>query len=229
MRKVALFLSVASLVAALLALVALQPSRAYAQDSTPTPTATCDPTSAMNAINAMLEPSGDDAHDVSLLKQARDIINGQLGACNFPTETPIPTDTKVGTLGPNEARTATRSAVNDQRTGTAVVKTATASFIAQYKTIARGELASYADKHIGEKIKIQGRVFNIVDDQDMQIFLPDGVTAVYITSTEAFSGIYENDYVTIYGTVDGFFTGTNTMGGTIQQPQVAADLIVKGG
>lgn len=202
---------------------------AQQETATPTGTAECNPQAELDSLSFTAnQANGDTAHDLGLLKQVRDEIDAQIATCgNEPTATLTASETKVGTLTVNDARTATRAAVNDIRTATSSVKTATASFIAAYKTIARGELASYADKHVGEKVKVQGRVFNILDDQTLQIFLSDGITPIYVDSTLPFSGIYENDNVTIYGAIVGYKDGSNTSGGTIHQPWITADLIVK--
>lgn len=228
MRKglVGLLLTV---VFALLALSWNVSSPISARQNAPTATAVCNPKAEFSSL-AFLEAqtTGDEAHDLTLLQQAQDEIAAQIAACgSIPTQTPTASETKVGTLTVNDARTATRAVLNDNRTATSTVKTATASFIAAYKPIARGELSSYADNHKGEKVKIQGRVFHVVNSLAFQMFLSDGVTAVYVESATPLTGIYENDHVTVYGQVGGYFEGTNSYGATIRQPAILGALVVK--
>lgn len=162
---------------------------------------------------------------------------------NTPTETPLPkTQTSVAKDATSTARVADMTATRVQYvanvTGTAVsvgatrtelatVKTATAvsvattkEFVAQYKTIDYRELTSYADNHIGERIQIRGRVFNIIDSMTLQIWMAGSYDAAIVQATAPFSGIYEDTQITVYGTVAGFSGGTNAFGGLLKQPLI---------
>jgi hypothetical protein len=106
------------------------------------------------------------------------------------------------------------------RTSTAAAIAATKAFMAEYKTIDYRELVSYADAHIGEKVQIRGRVFNVVDNLTLQVYVAGTYEAVYIESSRPFSGVYENTSLTIYGVVKGFKSFQNAMGATISQPYI---------
>jgi hypothetical protein len=119
----------------------------------------------------------------------------------------------------------TRTQQADDRTATADSRAATATFKAQYQQINYRELANYADRHVGDLVKIQGRVFNIIDNTTIQIWLEGSFEAAVISSIEPVYA-YENDWVTVYGTVKGFFNGTNSYGADIKQPLIVQAVIV---
>lgn len=213
----------------------------HAQTATPDP---CDPESAMSSITDELNfpMTGNKGADLAHLTQAKAIIDAQIAACKAagvtpaPTDTPIPTDTPTlpegvtatvtPTLSAAAAQGATRTVIYAARTATASVKQATAAFLTQYKTIDIRELVNYADKHSGEKVIVQGTIFNIVDST-IQIYGNSNFSyPVYIDLADAPSGIYTNDYVTVYGTVDGFYSFQNTAGNTISQARLV-DAFVK--
>jgi hypothetical protein len=123
-------------------------------------------------------------------------------------------------------RTATADTIAMDRTSTVEARDATRTFVAQYKPIAVGELVSYADRHIGEDVVIRGRVFNIIDGQTFQMFI-GGSNAVYVQLSEPMTGIYEDDQVTVYGTVLGYVEGTNAFGGTVKQPHLTLAVVTK--
>lgn len=81
----------------------------------------------------------------------------------------------------------------------------------------------------GDKIAIQGTVFNIDVDPSgftaMQIWLDGGSEAAVIVFQGDSTGIYEGTWITVYGTVEGTFEGTNAFGGTISQPLIRADIV----
>lgn len=124
----------------------------------------------------------------------------------MPTRTPRPTRTSIPTRTP------------DPRT--------------LYSTIDIRELESYANNHIGERVRLRGQVFNIGDDY-YQIwvdkpgsYLDVAVIITYIGIVPP-AGIYEDTYITVYGVVMGTMEGTNAFGGTIRQPWVDAEIIEK--
>ena len=160
-----------------------------------------------------------------------------LTATPTPTSTPIPPATQtaqaqiVAQTQTVQARavtqtqvafvsTATRQALLDQRTATAKVISAHATEIAAYKDINRQELLNYADSHMGELVKIRIRVFNIVSSGELQGFFAGTYDAVYVKMEEPFSGLYEDDSITVYGMVGGTQCGTNAFGGTVCQPVI---------
>lgn len=164
-------------------------------------------------------------------------------ATNTPTETPLPetataqsksntataqaahlTATReqyvANVTGTAEAVAATRTMQANNLTSTAAAAAATKAFLADYKAIDYRELTSYADNHIGEKVYIRGRVFNIIDNRTLQIFMAGGYDAAVVRTKEHFSGVYENVSITVYGTVAGYNEGTNAFGGTVKQPLI---------
>jgi hypothetical protein len=89
----------------------------------------------------------------------------------------------------------------------------------EYSWISIRELAAYPDNHTGEKVIVQGYIFNIISDTKMQIMAGDYPTEpIFVFMAEPFSGIYENDYIRVYGIVNGKQCGANAFGGEICQP-----------
>jgi hypothetical protein len=153
------------------------------------------------------------------------------------TLTPSPTKTPYPTLTPSLTRsltpthlppgTRTALAVQQMRTLTAgyyatrQAATATQSArMAAYQDIYWQELISYADQHIGEKIKVRIRVFNIVSTAELQGYIAGTYDAIYVVMGKDFSGIYEDDSITVYGIVVGNYCFENTYGSQICQPQL---------
>ncbi|MGD0879585.1 MAG: hypothetical protein ABSA01_15755 [Anaerolineales bacterium] len=73
--------------------------------------------------------------------------------------------------------------------------------MASYQAINPRELASYADQHIGDNVKVKVTIFNIVDDQDLQGVIYGRYDAVCIATSVPFSRIYKGDVINVYGTV----------------------------
>lgn len=156
----------------------------------------------------------------------------------FPTITPRPTSTKTSTPTDLPPETATAISINATKTksagqataahraywlpftATARAKSAQSTKVAQYQQIPRNELITYPDNHIGEKIKIQGRIFNINGNTELQLYVDWSYDAVYVIMDRAFSGIYEDDWITVYGVVDGESCGINAFGGEVCQPLI---------
>ena len=146
-------------------------------------------------------------------------------ASNTPTSTHLPeTQTKVSAI-----HTATRQArqTSDASTAAARITTSTAQAvsayktkIAEYKLIDVRELVTYPKNHVGEKVVITGRVFNVVDNgQILQVYIGNR-DAVYVELDDPAVGVYEDDTVTIYGVVFGTKCFDNTFGNTICQPAI---------
>jgi hypothetical protein len=104
-----------------------------------------------------------------------------------------------------------------------------------YAEIDIRELESYADDHVGEKVKIQGEIFNVLAD-GLQIWVnkPGGsqfdrvaVIVSWFDENILPAELYEGDFITIYGIGAGTIDGTNAFGGTITQPLIFADIIEK--
>ena len=128
----------------------------------------------------------------------------------------------------NAALTSTKKAQDNAVTSTAIAisktkeaKGATATEVASYKEINWKELNNYPNNHIGEKVIIRGRVFNVVDDTSFQIFYAGTYEAAYITMMDPYTGLYEDSSVVVYGIVMGQGCGTNAFGGQVCQTQIA--------
>jgi len=124
-----------------------------------------------------------------------------------------------------EIRTGTAEAIKINRTETAEARGATATFVAEYKPMNFRELVNYADRHVGEKVLVRGRIFNIIDGETFQLYFEGTREAAVISSLTPIS-FYENDFVTVYAIVAGFFKGTNAFGGTIKQPLLVGVSII---
>jgi hypothetical protein len=69
-------------------------------------------------------------------------------------------------------------------------------------------------------VKIKGRVFNIVGNDEFQMYYGWTFDAIYVVTKASFSGLYEDDYVTIYGIVDGENCFQNAYNAEICQPLI---------
>jgi hypothetical protein len=101
-----------------------------------------------------------------------------------------------------------------------------------YTTIDIRELESYADDHIGRRVKVEGEVFNILEDGlQMWVDVPgsdfDTVAVAVAFGDVSLPRVYEGDLITVYGIVSGTIEGTNSFGGAISQPLVIAKIIEK--
>lgn len=103
---------------------------------------------------------------------------------------------------------------------------------ATYETIDIRELDAYTDDHVGEKIRLEGTVFNIGEDFfQINVRKPGGSTwdtiPVIITylTIEKPRGVYEDTRIRVYGEVMGRLEGTNAFGGAISQVWVDAEMI----
>ncbi len=123
-----------------------------------------------------------------------------------PTRTPLPTSTPEAT--------ATATLTSAQR-------------IPLYAQIDPRELTTYPNNHTGELIAVWGKVFNINGDQELQIWVAGGYDAAYIQMAEPFSGLYEDDVISVYGTVAGENCGTNAYGAEVCQPLLIDAFYVK--
>jgi len=147
-----------------------------------------------------------------------------------PTITSTPTNTPTSTPTPNMTQTqiaiynATQGA---DATATQMARSAKATEIAQYGTIEKRELLTYADQHKGEKIRLEGRIFNINGNTELQIWLGWSYDAAYIVMREPFSGLYEDDWITVYGEILKERCDTNFAGGTSCQPLITDAFYVK--
>lgn len=145
-----------------------------------------------------------------------------------PTETPTPLPPATLTAQAAIAKktqeslniTATREALSISRTATAQVKSATATEIASYTQINIKELQSYADQHLGEKVVVLGRVFNIASPTQFQMYYGWTYEAVFVITKDPYTGLYEDDFITVYGVVGGEKCFKNMYNADVCQPLI---------
>jgi hypothetical protein len=144
-----------------------------------------------------------------------------------PTNTPLPPATltaisKYSTYTQvSENLTSTASKVSSNKTSTASSIRATATELAKYEAIDWRELVNYPQNLVGKYIKIHGRVFNIAGPSDFQMFVGNKFDAVYVKTRDPLSGLYEDDWIWIYGIGANTVCGTNTFGAEICQPLIS--------
>jgi hypothetical protein len=140
----------------------------------------------------------------------------------LPSETPISAKEKTAT---QQMREYTSTAL--VRTKVSESKRATATEVASYKGIFVKDLATYADNHIGERIKMYVVVFNINGDTELQGYMNGTYEPLYVVMAEPFDDIYENNGITVYGTVAGEECGENAFGAEICQPMIVDSFYTK--
>ena len=134
------------------------------------------------------------------------------------TSTNTPTDTALPATQTVMAKNLNATWTSLAKTQIAIVNASTATALAAYKTIDMRDFLTYPDNHIGEKIVIRGRIFNI-NGKVVQIYVRS-YDAVYVEMETAVSGIYENDYITVYGIVYGSACFNNRLGNQVCQPGI---------
>ncbi|MBK7914657.1 MAG: hypothetical protein IPJ94_00020 [Chloroflexi bacterium] len=94
-----------------------------------------------------------------------------------------------------------------------------------------GNWESYANEHIGERVRVRGEVFNILDGA-YQVWVDKGnydVVSILVGFDEdtdmRVGRIYEDDVITVYGMVLGEIDGTNSFGSSISNALVFAERI----
>lgn len=115
------------------------------------------------------------------------------------------------------------------------IPTNTPDLRAEYLEMDIRELDSYPSRYTGDKIKLRGQVFNIMGDGlQMWVRKPGGgsfdnvaVVVTWLTDSILPPQVYEDTWITVYGTGAGTFDGTNAYGGTITQPLILAQIIEK--
>ena len=203
---------------------------------------------ALIALSFLLSERGGNVRTTEILIPTSTIVPTET---LIPTNTLIPTKTLIPTIAPTPDATktqqakaiatvkaqqreatkiawqATETVEYQQRMVTATVKAQQrkATAIAQYQKIDYRELVSYPEEHIGEKVLVEGRVFNVNSTTQMQIFLGWTSDAAYIIARESFYGIYEDDRVIVYGVVDGENCGENAYGAEICQPLIIKAIV----
>jgi hypothetical protein len=104
---------------------------------------------------------------------------------------------------------------------TATSYRATTDYLASFKQVQWRDFITYPEKYEGERIKLGCRVFNVVkSSRHIQCYVSGTYEAFYVKFKDSFDDIYEDSYLTIYGTGDGLECFTNTMGNQVCQPLI---------
>ena len=121
-----------------------------------------------------------------------------------------------------------RERIAAESTEAAEIRATAIAEAAEYTSIADRELSTYPDMHIGEKVRVRVRVFNVVEKSAViQANLLGNSEAIYIDVAESFYGIYEGDVIEVFGEVDGVKCFTNIMGSELCHPHISEAKIVK--
>jgi hypothetical protein len=147
-------------------------------------------------------------------------------ATSTPTITYTPTRTPTATSTPNATKTqrAIANATNvAHATATKQAQLARATEIAQYVEIPIKHLVTYPDRYKNQKVKVRGRVININGDTEFQMWVGWSYNAIYVVMHKSFDDIYEDNWITVYGTVGGEHCGENADGGQVCQPLIMGD------
>jgi len=125
-------------------------------------------------------------------------------------------------------RQAAATQTADARTQVAANHQSTLDFVASFSPISPAELSTYPDKHLGDDVVVHGTVLTVDESGALQVTLSGGyVIVVLLAPGTSLSNIYKGDSVTVYGTIDGTFTGQNGFGASITQTQLNLAIVTK--
>jgi hypothetical protein len=116
------------------------------------------------------------------------------------------------------AATKTKQAEGKVKTATSVAATKTR--IAEFQPIHYKELRDYPDNHTGELVKIKGRIMQIIQGRDMLLYFAGTYDLFYVSFTSSYSGVYENNEITVFGKVIGTYCYDTVAGGTNCVPKL---------
>ena len=97
---------------------------------------------------------------------------------------------------------------------------ATATYIGSFNLIDFRELRDYPANHIGEKVCLKGRVFNVNPPTEFQMYVGDTYDDAYIVTEAEFSKLYQDDLVYICGISADNKTFTNALGAQVSTPLI---------
>ena len=97
---------------------------------------------------------------------------------------------------------------------------ATATYIGSFNLIDFRELRDYPANHIGEKVCLKGRVFNVNPPKEFQMYVGDTYDDAYIVTEAEFSKLYQDDPVFICGISADNKTFTNALGAQVSTPLI---------
>lgn len=129
------------------------------------------------------------------------------------TSTPLP----AGTLTAQAKETMVKN-TGQAKTGTAAAVGYQKTKIASYTDLYWKELSTYPDKYIGQKVIQRGRVMNVVNNQELQIYFAGTYELFYVFMARQFDDIYEGDAITVYGEVGESYCYDTVIGGHMCTP-----------
>ena len=136
-----------------------------------------------------------------------------------PTFTQGPTST--ATLLPKfAAATEDARIARDLASTETAFQAATATYIGSFNLIDFRELRDYPANHIGEKVCLKGRVFNVNPPTEFQMYVGDTYDDAYIVTDTEFSKLYQDDPVFICGISADNKTFTNALGAQVSTPLI---------
>lgn len=97
---------------------------------------------------------------------------------------------------------------------------ATATYIGSFNLIDFRELRDYPANHIGEKVCLRGRVFNVNPPTEFQMYVGDTYDDAYIVTDTEFSKLYQDDLVYICGISADNKTFQNALGAQVSTPLI---------
>lgn len=135
------------------------------------------------------------------------------------TLTPSNTPTSTATLTPvyTATKTLPPTATQNswQKTNTAYKETQT--YYGTFNAVNSKDFITYPDKYYNIKVKVGCRIFNVVDRESVQCYIPGTYDAFYVEMKDSFDDLYEDNRITIYGTGTIEKCFTNTMGNQVCQ------------
>lgn len=98
-------------------------------------------------------------------------------------------------------------------------------FKAQCQEIEFNKLNKNADKYADEKLKVSGKIIQIMEDSNggvMRLATDEYYDDVVYVEYTGNNNFVEDDYVTVYGYCDGSYTYTSTIGASVTLPKIDA-------
>lgn len=168
---------------------AIAETQAVLPTDTTSPTFTLTPTMTNTSTTTFTPTITDTATPIPPATLTQQVINA--------TETQLSANTTATQQVEDSQATSTAKSI----TATAQAKSAQATEIASYITIPRKELITYSENYKGKKIKVNGRIFNIIGSVIQMYVDGDWDSALYVNLYDKPSGIYEDDWISVFGVV----------------------------
>jgi uncharacterized membrane protein SpoIIM required for sporulation len=114
----------------------------------------------------------------------------------------------IGSLVSKTAPASSRNTIIDMNT-------------ANYVAVPEKDFTTYPYSYEGNKITFNCRVFNVLSTDQFQCYIGDeSYDAVFVIAAREYSGLYDDDKITVYGIGDGEHCGKNALGGQVCSPLV---------